>query len=91
MVGRQLTKAGTGVVGNYRAACRSRSHAEFTARTGIGLEEADESELWIDITAEKKWGDSQQRAWLQAESRQLRAISAKSYDTARRQERRRHR
>src|SRR4029078_5841594 len=33
--------------GNYRSACRARSHAEFTAKIGIVLDEADESELWL--------------------------------------------
>jgi four helix bundle protein len=50
-MGRQLLRAGMGVAGNYRAACRSRSHREFTARIGVVLEEADESELWLDVFA----------------------------------------
>ena len=40
---RQLTKAATSVPMNYRAACRARSHAEFTARISVVAEEADES------------------------------------------------
>jgi len=44
-VGRQLARAATGIAGNYRSACRARSHAEFTARMGIVADEADESEL----------------------------------------------
>ena len=42
-VARQLARSGLGVAGNYRGACRGRSHAEFTARLGVVLEEADES------------------------------------------------
>jgi four helix bundle protein len=42
-VARQLARAGLGIAGNYRGACRGRSHAEFTAKLGIVLEEADES------------------------------------------------
>jgi four helix bundle protein len=49
VMGRQLLKAGTSVAANYRSACRSRSHAEFTARIGVVLEEADESELWLEL------------------------------------------
>ena len=41
-IGRQLSRAATGVGANYRAACRSRSDAEFAARIGVVLEEADE-------------------------------------------------
>ena len=35
----QLTRAGTGVGANYRAACRSRSKAEFVAKIGVVEEE----------------------------------------------------
>jgi four helix bundle protein len=45
----QLIRSATGVAANYRAACRSRSHREFAARLAIVVEEADESELWLDI------------------------------------------
>jgi len=80
---RQLTRAGIGVAGNYRGACRARSHAEFTARLGVVLEEADESELWLDVCHLKALGDERQRATLLAESRELVAIFSKAFVTAR--------
>jgi four helix bundle protein len=86
-VAKQLARAGLGVVGNYRSSCRARSHTEFTARLGIVLDEADESELWTEVTADRSWGDSGQRAWLLDESRQLRAIFAKAVMTAKFRER----
>ena len=43
VVGSQLVKAGTSVGSNYRAACGGRSRAEFVAKLGIVIEEADES------------------------------------------------
>jgi four helix bundle protein len=86
---RQLVRAGTGVAGNYRAACRSRSHAEFTARTGVVLEESDEAELWLNLSDEKNWGAAELRRWLLDESRQLRAIFSAAYLTARNKERQR--
>ena len=55
-VGRQLARAGTGVVGNYRSACRARSHTEFTARMGIVADESDEGELWVDVCNQRRWG-----------------------------------
>ena len=82
---RQLVRSGTGVAGNYRSSCRARSHLEFTARLGIVLEEADESELWLDICEDKKMGNQIQRDWLLDESRQLRAIFSKACQTARKQ------
>jgi len=86
-VARQLARSGMGVAGNYRGACRARSHAEFTARLGIVLEEADEAELWLDIASEKLWGDAEQRARLLDESGQLRAIFSIACTTAKVRER----
>ena len=51
-VGRQLSRAATGVAANYRAACRSRSDAEFAARIGVVLEEADEAAFWFEVVIE---------------------------------------
>jgi four helix bundle protein len=65
-VAKQLARAGLGVVGNYRSSCRAQSHAEFTARLGIVLDEADESELWVEVTEDRAWGDVAQRVWLTA-------------------------
>ena len=48
----QLTKAGTSVAANYRAACRARSKAEFIAKLGNVEEEADESDFWLEIIIE---------------------------------------
>ncbi|HYN24230.1 MAG TPA: four helix bundle protein [Pyrinomonadaceae bacterium] len=51
-VGGQLVRAGTSVGANYRAACRARSRAEFTARLGVVEEEADESGYWLEMIIE---------------------------------------
>jgi four helix bundle protein len=48
----QLIRSGTSVASNYRAACRGRSRAEFAAKTGTVLEEADESLLWLELIVE---------------------------------------
>jgi four helix bundle protein len=84
---KQLARSGNGVVGNYRSACRARSHTEFTAKMGVVLDEADESELWLDISIQRNWGAPTSREWLLDESRQLRAIFWKACDTARKNER----
>jgi len=83
-MGRQLLKSGTSVAANYRSACRSRSHAEFTARIGVVLEEADESELWLELFVESTLQGVTVPAPLVQESRELRAIFAQSSITARR-------
>ncbi len=48
-LGRQLLRAATSVASNYRAACRSRSTAEFIAKLGNVEEEADEALLWMEL------------------------------------------
>ena len=80
---RQLARSGLGVAGNYRGSCRARSHTEFTARLGVVLEEADESQLWLEICADRRMGDGKLRPWLLDESGQLRAIFSKGCTTAR--------
>lgn len=52
VLGRQLLRSATAVGANYRAACRSRSRAEFAARMGVVVEEADESAYWLELFAE---------------------------------------
>ena len=45
----QLVRAGTSVGANYRATCRARSRAEFIAKIGVVIEEADESAYWLEL------------------------------------------
>lgn len=52
ILGRQVLRSGTSVGANYRAACRARSKAEFIAKLGIVLEEADETVFWIELLLE---------------------------------------
>jgi four helix bundle protein len=52
LIGNQLLRAATSVGANYRSACRSRSKADFIAKLGIVLEEADESVYWLEILHE---------------------------------------
>jgi len=52
LIGNQIFRSGTSVGANYRASCRARSKAEFIAKLGIVLEEADESLYWLEILSE---------------------------------------
>lgn len=83
-IGRQLSRSATGVAANYRASCRSRSDAEFAARIGVVLEEADESAFWLEILTEGGLSTQQQAAMLLDEANQLTAVFAASSITARR-------
>jgi|GEM_PF-2115874 len=51
VLGDQLLRSGTSVAADYRAACRSRSTAEFISKLGNVLEESDESALWMELIA----------------------------------------
>src|SRR5205807_3591969 len=48
-IANQLVRSGTSVAANYRSACRARSRAEFIAKLGVVLEEADETLLWLEL------------------------------------------
>ena len=50
----QLVRCGTSVAANYRAASRARSRSEFVAKMGVVLEEADETQLSLELIIESK-------------------------------------
>jgi four helix bundle protein len=81
-IGRQLLRSGPGVASNYRSACRARSRAEFVARIGVVLEEADESALWFEILTESAISRTREACRLLQESDELSAIFAASSITA---------
>jgi four helix bundle protein len=45
-ISNQLVRAATSVGANYRSARHARSRAEFAAKLGVAVEEADESLYW---------------------------------------------
>lgn len=82
VIGRQLIRAATGVGANYRAVCRSRSRAEFIAKLGVALEEADESAFWLELIVDLRLVAGNRAAKLLDEANQLTAIIAASSITA---------
>jgi four helix bundle protein len=86
-VRRQLAKCATGVAFNYRASCRARSHAEFTAKIGVVAEEVDEAQGWLEFTEAGNLVPGQELAALLVEASQLAAIFSASVGTARAKER----
>ena len=84
-IGSQLVRSGTSVGANYRAACRGRSKAEFIAKLGIVIEEADESGYWMELIVEGDLLPADKLESLLDEADQLTAImvaSRKSAQTA---------
>src|SRR5712691_3260148 len=49
VLGHQLLRSGTSVAAHTREASRARSNAEFCSKIDGALQEADESELWIEL------------------------------------------
>jgi four helix bundle protein len=83
VIGRQLAKCATSVAANYRGTCNARSRAEFIARLGVVVEESDESEFWLDVSARKRLAEPGETERLRTEAAECRAIFGKSLGTAR--------
>ncbi len=52
VIGNQLLRSALSIGANYRAACRGRSKPDFISKIGITIEEADESQYWLEMLAE---------------------------------------
>ncbi len=82
-IGNQLLRSGMSVGANYRAACRGRSKADFVAKTGISLEEADECLYWMEMLQEAGIFPNEKLKDLMKEANELVAIFTASIKTAR--------
>jgi four helix bundle protein len=49
VLGRQMLRSGTSVAANYREASRARSADEFVAKIETCTQEADETQLWLEL------------------------------------------
>ncbi len=52
ILGKQMLRCGTSVAANYREASRARSDAEFVAKIELCAQEADETQLWLELLNE---------------------------------------
>ena len=76
----QLVRAATSVGANYRSACRSR--AEFAAKLGVAVEEADESLYWLELVRDSKLLPENKLSLLLKEADELTAILASGRKSA---------
>jgi len=81
-IGDQIFRSGTSVGSNYRAACRGRSKAEFIAKLGTVLEEADETLFWLELMVETDMVKSSNLKLLMQECNELVSIFVASLNTA---------
>jgi four helix bundle protein len=72
--GRQLLRAGTSVAAHVREASRARSDAEFISKLGGALQEADESQLWLELLHEECRIEISQTQIIEQEADELIAI-----------------
>lgn len=50
----QLIRCSTSVASNYRATCHAISKASFVSKLSIVIEEADESEFWLQFIIDEE-------------------------------------
>lgn len=81
IIGRQFMRSSSSVGANYRAACRSRSKAEFFSKLSIVIEEADETAFWLEILIESKITNNENVNMLLSEVNEILAITAKARKT----------
>jgi len=82
IIGKQMLRSGTSIAANYRAVCRARSKAEFIAKIGIVVEEADETVLWLELLVDTDIVQQKRMTSLLNEANELLAIFAASQYTA---------
>lgn len=80
----QLRRSSSGAGANYGAAVFARSHADFTSKVAIALDEMEESWRWLRLLRDAMNDPPRELIPLIDEARQLTAILAASHQTARR-------
>ena len=74
VLGHQLLRSGTSVAAHAREASRARSNAEFCSKLDGLLQEADESQLWLELLSEDCAITGEKIEHLLAETSELIAI-----------------
>jgi len=69
VLGKQLLRAGTSVGANYREASRARSESEFGAKIELCVQEADETQYWLELLRDDCGSKSEalEKLWTEAD------------------------
>src|SRR5690348_808377 len=78
----QILRSATSMAANYRAVGRARSKAEFVAKLGIVVEEADETVFWLEMLGDSGIVPEAKLSELLQEANQLVMIFSSSRKTA---------
>jgi four helix bundle protein len=76
ILGNQLLRSGTSVAAHAREASRARSDSEFCSKLDGLLQEADESQLWLELLRDDRAINNMQINHLPSEANELLAIFA---------------
>lgn len=79
---RQLLRSGTAVAANYRAACRCKSRKDFISKMGTVVEEADETQFWLELLKDSNLINENKVKDLLLEANELTAIMTSSRNSA---------
>ena len=77
----QLIRSSTSVAANYRASCNALSVALIIAKLSVSIEEADESEFWIEFALDENLSDTAEGTSLVKEAHEIASILSKSRQT----------
>ena len=83
VIGKQLLRSATSVAANYRAVCRARSGGEQYAKLCICVEEADETQFWLELLEESGLIASNRLAHLKQEFLEIVSVLEKARSTHR--------
>jgi four helix bundle protein len=78
----QILRSSTSMAANYRAVGRARSKAEFLAKIGVVLEEADETVFSLEMLVDSGIVSTEKMRELLSEANQLMLIFSASRRTA---------
>jgi four helix bundle protein len=78
----QLIRCSTSVAANYRASLHAQSKAAFISKISIVVEEADESEFWLEFIIDEKLMKKEKVLPLLSEAHELASIFITTRKTA---------
>ena len=70
-IGKQILRSGTSIGANVKEGVRGFTKADFSAKMGIALKEASESEFWIELLRDTEYISAEQAESLLIDCREL--------------------
>lgn len=78
IVGDQLLRSGTGILGTYIEGLSASSKRDYTNYFSYSLKSANESKVWVSILRDTGNGDKKEADWLLSELNEISSIFASS-------------